>query len=77
VPGKEAIFRQIPTEYGPVTVESRLSQDGTMLEVTYKPAFGVPPRKVWLHLPPVTGLKAVKVNGEDIHFGKSKYVELE
>jgi hypothetical protein len=63
--------------YGPVTVETKLSQDGQTLDVTYDPAFRVSPRKVWLHLPPVEGLEAVRVNGKELPFGKSKVWELE
>ncbi|MCI0534436.1 MAG: hypothetical protein L0Z50_04345 [Verrucomicrobiales bacterium] len=76
-PEQPAIFRQMPTEYGPVTVETRLSQDGKTLEVTYQPVFRVLPRKVWLHRPPVQGLKTVKVNGKTLRFGKSMAVALE
>ncbi|MFZ5495379.1 MAG: hypothetical protein ACOZE5_08595 [Verrucomicrobiota bacterium] len=77
VPGKTAFFQNMPTEHGPVTVETRLSPDGETLDITYQPAFRVPPRKVWLHLPPVEGLKTVKVNGKILRFGADKSVALQ
>jgi hypothetical protein len=74
--GKKARFQRIPTEYGPVSVETQLAHDGQTLEVTYEPAFRIAPRKVWLHLPPVPGLKAARVNGKEVRFGENKTAAL-
>ena len=76
VPGKAASFRQIPTEHGPVSLETRLASDGKTLEVTYKPALRSPLSKVWLHVPPVQGLKLVKVNGKKVWSGGARVVAL-
>jgi hypothetical protein len=76
-PGKTSVFRQVPTEYGPVTVETRRSRDGQSLAVIYQPAFRFPPRKVWLHLPPAEGLQTATVNGRTVRFGESRTVALE
>ncbi len=75
-PGQAAIFRQIPTEYGPVTVETRLSSDGQTMQVTYQPSFRSSPSKVWLHIPPVQGLKLVKANGKSVWSGGARVVAL-
>ncbi|MBI4024223.1 MAG: hypothetical protein HY360_04525 [Verrucomicrobia bacterium] len=60
--GKESIFEKIPTECGVVTLATRLSNDGTTLDVRFVPEWRHPPKRVILHVPPVQGLKAVKVN---------------
>jgi len=74
---RETRFERMPTEFGPVTVNTRLSRDGKTLEVTYKASFRRPPKKVMLHVPPVAGLKAVTVNGRTIGWdGHSGSVEL-
>jgi hypothetical protein len=75
-PGKAAIFRQIPTEYGPVTVDTTLSSDRETMQVTYQPSFRSSPSKIWLHIPPVQGLKLVKVNGKSVWSGGARVVAL-
>lgn len=64
-PGKTTRFDNMPTEFGPVSLTLKLSRDGKTLDLRYRPRFRFrgPPRKVTLHLPPVEGLRAVKVNG--------------
>ena len=76
VPGKAAVFRQIPTECGPVTVETRLAIDGKTFDVVYEPMFRVPPSKVWLHVPPVQGLELMKVNGKSVWSGGARLIAL-
>jgi len=65
-PSQPAVFQNIPTEFGPVTVETKLSADGRTLEVTYQPTFRGAAPKVWLHIPPVDGLTTLKVNGKEL-----------
>ena len=72
-----AMFRNVPTEFGPVTLETRLSRDGKTLNVTYKPAFRNPPRKVWLHIPQVEGLKTLKLNDKAIRVRGNKVIALD
>ena len=76
-PGKAATFRKVPTEHGPVTVETRLSSNGRTLEVTYRPQLRSRVSQVWLHIPPVPGLKLVKVNGKRVWSGGTDMVGLE
>ncbi len=77
VPDRRAIFRHIPTEHGPVTVETQLSSDSRTLDVVYQPALRSPVSKVWLHVPPVPGLRLAKVNGKIVWSGGSTKVALE
>jgi hypothetical protein len=76
-PGKRAVFQQIPTERGPLTVETRLSSNGRTLEVVYRPQLRAPFAKVWLHIPPIPGLRVVKVNGKTAWSGRADKVLLE
>jgi len=65
-PGATAAFEKIPTEFGPVTLQTKVSADGQTLHVTFKPAFrkGVTPSKIVLHVPPINGLRRLIVNGK-------------
>jgi hypothetical protein len=76
-PAKTAIFGQVPTEHGPVTVETRLSSDGGTLEVVCQSEWRGRPPQVWLHIPPVQGLKLVKLNGSRVWSGGARVVALE
>lgn len=61
--GDRCRFDHLPTEFGPVTLHTRVSRDGTALSLDWRPAFRAPPRKVVLHVPPLPGLESVRVNG--------------
>lgn len=63
-PGDAAVLGDMPTEFGPVTLATRGTQDGRTLDVIWRPAFRSVLRRVMLHLPPVPGLKTVKINGK-------------
>jgi len=76
VPGKAAVIRQVPTEHGPVTVETRLATDGKTLEVVYEPMFRAPPSNVWLHAPPLRDLGVVKVNDKKVWSGGDRLVAI-
>ncbi len=74
---RQTRFERVPTEFGPVTVNTKLSSGGKTLEVTYQASFRRPPKRVVLHVPPVSGLKAVKINGRLAEWdGRSESVEL-
>ncbi len=76
-PGKAATFRQVPTEHGPVNVETRLSSNGRTLEVVYRPHLRNRVSQVWLHIPPVPGLQLAKVNGKRVWSGGADMVALD
>ena len=76
-PGKRAIFRQVPTEQGPITVETQLSSDGRRLEVGYRAQLRNKVSQVCLHIPPIPGLEVVKVNGAKVWAGGPNIVTLE
>ena len=62
-------FLGMPTEFGPVDLTLQLSKDGKTLNVTYSlsevsNSIQSAPGKVVLHVPPVPGLKYVRVNGK-------------
>ena len=75
-PKQAAIFRNVPTEFGPVTLETRLSKDGKTLDVTYQPAFRGTAPKVWLHVPPLQGLKTLKLNGKTLRLHGDRVIAL-
>ena len=59
-------FEKIATEFGPVSVRFKLTDEGRNLDLTYEPRFRDAPRKVVLHVPPIGGLERVTVNGRSI-----------
>jgi hypothetical protein len=61
---EETIFDNMPTEFGAVSLRFKKSADGKTLDVQFTPAWRHQPGKVVLHVPPVEGLKTVKVNGK-------------
>jgi hypothetical protein len=63
-PGDQGVYKAVPTVYGPVTLLTRISRDGGALDVKYEPAFRHTPGKAVLHVPPIPGLKTVRVNGK-------------
>lgn len=67
-PGKSTAFDRIPTEFGPVTIRTKMPKTGGALEVEFLPCFrrGWEPERIVLHAPPVTGLKSLKLNGRAI-----------
>ncbi|MHB9130241.1 MAG: hypothetical protein ACYDBB_04005 [Armatimonadota bacterium] len=61
-PDHPAVFADLPTEYGPVTLRVQPGADG-VLRVEYAARYRTPPSHVWLHIPPLPNLAAVEVNG--------------
>lgn len=62
---KETVFARMPTEYGPVTIRFRLEDEGRRLTVRWEPRFRRQPRAVILHVPPLEGLREVRMDGQD------------
>jgi len=62
-PGRECRFENVPTEFGPVSLQFELKQGGERMEVDFQRRFRHPPQAVWLHVPPCPGLGEVVVNG--------------
>jgi len=69
-------FENMPTEFGPVTVKFKLSDNGKALDATYEPKFRHQPKKVILHMPPIESLYKVTINGRDHKAGASDRVVL-
>ncbi len=61
---RETALENLPTKYGPATLRFRKSADGRQVEVLFSGQWRVKPSKVVLHVPPLTGLKRVVVNGK-------------
>ena len=59
-----SVFKDMPTEYGPIDLKFSLSEDGKTMEVQYAHKWHHAPSDVVLHIPPVEGLKYVSVNGK-------------
>ncbi len=76
-PGDAVSFERMPTEFGPFTVQTRLSRDGQTLAVTSAPRFHHRPRRVVLHVPPIAGLRKIAVNDIPVHVGSKRYVGIE
>jgi len=77
-PGSSAVFKGLPTEFGPVTLKTRMAPDGKTLAVIFQPAFrkDQAPRRIVLHMPPVAGLRTLKLNGKTLKAAKDKTVVL-
>lgn len=58
-------FENIATEFGPVDLKFKLSEDGKALDVTFAGDWRHKPTRVVLHAPPVPGLSKIVVNGEE------------
>jgi hypothetical protein len=75
-PGKKAVFRSIPTEHGPLSLTTSLSSDSQKLVIEFEPHFRQEFSRVWLHVPPVPGLKEVRLNGRKVWSGQGATVEI-
>jgi hypothetical protein len=59
---REMVLSDLPTVFGPMTLKVRREDAGTV-SVEFQSRFRCRPRAVWLHEPPVEGLKQMRVNG--------------
>ena len=57
-------FENMATQFGPLTIRFRLTEEGKSLELAYEPRFRHPPKKTVLHVPPIPTLSRVVVNGK-------------
>ncbi len=57
-------FENVPTLFGPVTVNFRLTEGGTTLDLDFRERFRHPPAKILLHVPPLPDLNKVVINGK-------------
>jgi hypothetical protein len=73
---EETVFDNMPTEFGPVSLEFRKSKDGKTLDVKFKSDWRYKPDKVVLHIPPVPGLKTIKVNDRSYSIENKKEIVL-
>jgi hypothetical protein len=64
---KPTKFVNMPTEFGPVSLQFQLSTDEKTLNVSFSKRFRTPPKTIVLHTPPILGLKKVVVNGTTYH----------
>ena len=75
---KEAIFENMPTEYGPVNLRAKLAHGGKQLEVVFSNRSRNAPKRVVLHVPPVKGLKSIALNGKPVKWdGKARSLVIE
>lgn len=61
---EETVFEQMPTIYGAVNLRFKPSIDGRTLNVSFHGKWRERPRKVVLHVPPISGLSIITVNGQ-------------
>lgn len=61
---QETIFDNMPTEYGPVNLRFMKSADGKNLDIKFEGKWRVKPNNVIIHVPPLSGLTSLSVNGK-------------
>lgn len=59
-------FENMPTEYGPVDLTWRLTDDGAELKIHFAGRWRERPARVMLYIPPVEGIKKVTVNRTEV-----------
>jgi len=57
-------WKEAPTIFGPTSIGARLDQDRTRLDIEFTPPVRNPPKAIYLHVPPVPGLRLVTLNGK-------------
>lgn len=60
---EDTVFENMPTEYGPVDLRWRLSEDGKTLDVKFSGRWRTKPEAIVLHWPPMDELANIVVNG--------------
>ena len=61
---EETRFEKMPTEFGPVHLKFRRSDDGKTLDVSFHADWREKPNQVVLHAPQMPGLEKIVVNGK-------------
>ena len=70
------VFENMPTEYGPVNLTFGLVEEGKTLEVNFSGEWRNEPEEVVLHVPPVEGLRKVRINGKTRKYKEGLVVTL-
>ena len=74
---KQARFENMPTEFGPLSLTAGLGAGGRELNVALAPRFRTTPQRIVLHVPPVPGLTAIRLNGKPLEWNsKQRSVEI-
>jgi hypothetical protein len=60
---KETAFRKMPTAFGPVSLQFKMS-DARTLAIQFSAKFRTPPAKIFLHIPPLGSLRRIIFNGK-------------
>lgn len=68
--GEGSRFESLPTEFGPVSLRVSLVARERELVVEWSASFGIRPRRLVLHVPPVPGLRAARVNGRLVEWDR-------
>jgi hypothetical protein len=61
---EETVFEKMPTEFGPVNLRYKLSEDKTTLQVSFSGNWHEQPQRIVLHVPPMQELSKIIVNGK-------------
>ena len=75
-PGAVTTFTDMPTEFGPVSVQTQVSADGTALDITVTPRFRRQPAKLLLHIPPLAELTTITLNGQALAAATGDVIEI-
>ncbi|SDS49726.1 hypothetical protein [Jiangella sp. DSM 45060] len=62
----QTVFERVATEHGPVDLRFKLADGGARLDVEFEGHWHADAPEVLLHLPPLDGLRTVRVNGDDM-----------
>jgi hypothetical protein len=65
-----ARFDNMPTEFGPLTLGAKLTSDGKELQLEISPHWRIRPERVLLHVPPVSGLERIFLNGRRLEWNR-------
>lgn len=74
-PSARCKLEALPTEYGPVSLQTAVDSAGTTLTVQFKPQFRCKPARVILQVPPE--IKRVRINGQTGKANKAGRILLE
>jgi hypothetical protein len=74
---RKLVFTNAPTIFGRVSLSAKLDQTGKGLELTCDAKYRTKPRRVVLHVPPVSGLERITLNGKALNWdGKARTIAI-
>ncbi len=73
---KETRLQQMPTIYGPVDLVFKMDKTGQTLDITFKGNWRQKPGKVVMHIPPMSKLKFITINGTKHSVSNKKPITL-